>query len=81
MRAYEIALIVLAFPLGVATGIGLSLVRDWLRYWFPRLWPPSGQDDTHNPAMLEGGRGDPSSNDSMALGMKLRSAPPRGVTG
>ncbi|KAF7155214.1 hypothetical protein CNMCM5623_006641 [Aspergillus felis] len=32
-------------------------VKAWLHYWFPRLWPPSDQNDVHRPADLESGGG------------------------
>ncbi|GIJ90911.1 hypothetical protein Asppvi_009876 [Aspergillus pseudoviridinutans] len=36
--------------------IMLLPVKAWLHYWFPRLWPPSDQNDVRRPADLESGR-------------------------
>ncbi|GIK05822.1 hypothetical protein Aspvir_009936 [Aspergillus viridinutans] len=57
MKEVWIALIISCVALGVSVASMLLPVKAWLRYWFPRLWPPSGQNDARRPADLESGGG------------------------
>jgi hypothetical protein len=55
MQTVWIALIVSFVGLGVSVASMLLPVKAWLHYWFPRLWPPSDQNDVRRPADLESG--------------------------
>lgn len=50
MQEYWIALIISCLSLGVSVATMLLPVKEWLHHWFPRLWPPSDQNDVHHPA-------------------------------
>jgi hypothetical protein len=54
MQEYSIALIISYLSLGVSAVLLLP-VKEWLHYWFPRLWPQSDQNDVPVPANLESG--------------------------
>jgi hypothetical protein len=55
MQVGWIALIISCVGLGVSVASMLLPVKAWLHYWFPRLWPPSDQNDVHRVANLESG--------------------------
>ncbi|GFF23732.1 hypothetical protein IFM46972_00774 [Aspergillus udagawae] len=55
MQVGWIALIISCVGLGVSVASMLLPVKAWLHYWFPRLWPPSDQNDVHCVADLESG--------------------------
>jgi hypothetical protein len=52
MQEYWIALIISSLSLGVSVA-RLLPVKEWLHYWFSRLWPQSDQNDVRHPANLE----------------------------
>ncbi|GIJ92184.1 hypothetical protein Asppvi_011160 [Aspergillus pseudoviridinutans] len=54
MEIVWIALIISCVSLGVSVA-RLLPVKEWLHYWFLRLWPPSDQNDVRRPADLESG--------------------------
>jgi hypothetical protein len=53
MQESWIALIISCLSLGVSAANLLLPVKEWLHYWFSRLWPQSGQNDVPVPANLE----------------------------
>ena len=48
MQESWIALIISCLSLGVSVASMLLPVKEWLRYWFPRMWPPSDQNDARH---------------------------------
>ncbi|KAJ5612785.1 hypothetical protein N7510_005979 [Penicillium lagena] len=55
MQENWIALIISCLALRVSVASMLLPVKEWLHYWFPRLWPPSDQIDERHLANLESG--------------------------